>query len=228
MTRRSRSIVLPAALVAVLPAAAGLADDSFPASWRGSPNSIVAGWDFWGGPGPGPGLSIPGFYQANPDILPDVKAWAQWDSQVLVQNSLFGRNSVLEVGFAGTPGDLGFAVRNYPGFDQTYVRIQVTYWPDGAAPLSFGSGELPGDPPWQFPDTFPAIASNTTVHPDGWVTSSYDWLLDPSPSITGVGILFTAYPAYIDQVWIDTWAVPAPSSAALLAFGGLLAARRRR
>lgn len=219
----------PSALaLALAPIGVASADDSFPPSWRGNPNSITAAWDFWGAPGPGPGIVTPGFYQANPDILPDLKAWAQWDSQTLVQNSLFGRTSVLEVGFTSVPSDVGFAVRNYSGFDQTYVRIQVTYWPDGGAPLSFGSGDVPGDPPWQFPDTFPAIASNTTVHPDGWVTSSYDWLLDPSPAIAGVGVLFINYPAYIDQVVIDTWAVPAPGSVTLVAFGGALLARRRR
>lgn len=228
MNRRTQSISVCSVIVALVPAAVGLADDAFPPSWRGSPNSIVSGWDFWGAPGPGPGLSTPGFYSANPDILPDLKAWAQWDSQTLVQASLFGRTSVLEVGFAGASSDIGFAVRNYAGFDQTYARIQITYWPDGSAPMSFGSGELPGDPPWQFPDTFPASVTNTIVHPDGWVTSSYDWILDPGPAITGIGVTFTGYPAYIDQVWVDTWAVPAPGSVALIALGGVLAVRRRR
>ncbi len=217
-------------LIAGLALACGhaFADDMFPPPWRGQPGTVTAGWDFWGAEGPGPRSILPGFYSANPGGLPDLKALASIDSNVYAHNALFGRQSVLEIGPNGLPGDLGFGLRNYAGYTQLKVRAQITYYQGFGTPMDFGIGGIPDDPPWQWPDFIDAVASETYVHTDGWVTAMYEYTLDSSPTFHGFGVIFTEYPAYVDQVWIDTLAIPSPAGLALLSLAGWTASARRR
>ncbi len=113
----------------------------------------------------------------------------------IAADALFGRQSVLEVGPNGLPGDIGFALRNYNGYTQLTGRAQITYFQGFGAPLEFGIGGIPDDPPWQRPDFTAAVASDTFMHPDGWVTAMYEYTLDSSPTFHGFGIIFTEYPA---------------------------------
>lgn len=219
--------LLCGAVVAVC-AAQAKGDDWFPADWRGEPQTIVAAWDYWGLAGSGPRLIMPGYYQANPDIFTDPRARAYIDSEVLVHNSLFGRQSVLEVGYRGIPGELAFAISNYSGYAQMFVRFQITYWPSGGAPMNFGVGVVGGDPPWFFMDYEPAVVTDAHMHPDGWRTAAYDLLIEPGDTFGGLGVVFTELPVYVDQVWIDTWAIPSAGASSLLAAAGLLTVHRRR
>ena len=209
-------------------AASVRADDVFPPSWRGQFGTVTAAWDFWGQEGFGPRSINAGFYSANPGGLPDPLARAYIDSNVYVHNSLFGRQSVLEIGPNGAPGDIGFGMQNYPGYDSLIVHIQITYYPGGGAPLQFGIGPDSDTPPWQWQEYVPAVVGDTFMHDEGWRTATYGFTVDPSTTFHGFGIIFTDYPAYVDQVVVDTRAVPAPSALALLALGAGAAARRRR
>ncbi|MFG0285890.1 MAG: GC-type dockerin domain-anchored protein [Phycisphaerales bacterium JB039] len=193
------------ALAAAGPAA--VADDVFPPPWRDQTNTVTAGWGFWGLAGPGPRSSPAGYYAANPGGLAEPLARSYINSEVLVQDFLFGRQSVLEVGFRSIPGTLAFGLANYLGYDDKVVYLQITYYPGGGAPLFFDVGTVPGDPPWQWMDTRPAVVGDTFMHPDGWRTAVYGFKLEPAPAFEGVGIVFTTYPAYVSQIVIDTQAI---------------------
>lgn len=202
------------------------ADDVFAPSWRGDSLTILAGWDYWGLAGFGPRSIMPGFYQANPDIFAEPRARAYIDSGVLVHDSLFGRPSVLEIGYDSNPAMLAFSMANYIG--TLHYRLQITYYPGGGAPMDFGIGGGDGDPPWFFADFVDAIVVDAFMHPDGWRTAAYDLSFNPYAGSNGVSIIFTEYPVYVDQVWIDTLAIPTPGAGALLAVAGLVSLRRRR
>lgn len=202
------------------------ADDWFAPDWRGDPLTIVAGWDYWGLGGFGPRSVMPGFYQANPDIFSQPRARAYFDSGVLVHDSLFGRSSVLEIGFDSNPATLAFGITNYTG--TLHYRVQVTYYPGGGAPLDFGVGASVGDPPWIFNEFVAAVVTDAHMHPDGWRTAVYDLSFNPYSGSSGISIIFTEYPVYVDQVWIDTLAIPSPGAGSLLAVLGLMSVRRRR
>lgn len=221
-----RSVLIGTAAFAC--AGSAMADDWFQPDWRGQPNTVVAGWDYWGLAGFGPRSIAAGYYSANPDIFPEPRALAYIDSGVLVHDMLFGRQSVLEIGYDSNPAILSFGLANYSGFAQKYVRIQITYYPGGGAPMDFGYGTFTGDPPWPFVDFVDAVVTDAYMHPDGWRTAAYDFVVEPSSAFEGIGIIWTEYPAYVDQVWIDTWAVPEPGAVALLGLAGLCGTRRRR
>ena len=196
------------ALAAAAPAA--IADDVFPPPWRGQSNTVTAGWGFWGLAGPGPRTSPASLYLANPGGLAEPVAISYFDSEVLVQDFLFGRQSVLEVGYRSVPGTLAFGIANYAGYDDKTIYMQFTYHPSGSAPMLFRVGSASAAPPWPWQDTYPAVVGDTMVHPDGWVTSTYGFTM-PAPDIgEAIYIDFITYPAYVSQVVIDTHAICYP------------------
>jgi hypothetical protein len=111
------------------------------------------------------------------------------------------------------------------------IRIQVTWWSGGddieATNVWFSGPSWPsGDPD----AGFEWVPSQEYTHADNWVTSAFDFTLEPNPSQEVIGIYSSGY-VYLDQVVIDTWCVPEPSTLVLLAtaaVGLLLFVRRRR
>ena len=208
-------------------------DDQFPPDWRGNFGTVTAGWDYWGPEGLGPRtvmLSEPQLIQANPGGFADPwPAWAHFNSSVYVHDDIGGRQSVLEVNEYGT---LSFRLANYDVPNPIkYLQLQITFRQSMGAPMTFDVGSWtgdPGDPPWNFPNTVAAVVDQSYDHGDGWQTNSYWITFEPNPIYEGFGINFTGYPAFIDQVVIDTWCIPEPASLSLLAVGCLLLTRRRR
>ena len=240
---RFRAMVVCLFVVTSVAAAATCwADDVFPPDWRGSYGTVTAGWDYWGQPGPGPGSAslFEQSVQANPGFggALGVVAYAHWNSSVMVFDVINGRQSVLEVNSGGGLGPVGFGIKNYAFPNpEKLIRVQVTSLGPGVMDFYVGVGDTdPGDPPWSpiWPLTkIDAIVADAYQHDDGWVTRAYDMRLEPNPRWENIyfdwGYTVPFDSVFIDQVVIDTWCVPEPSSLALLTIGivGLLIGRRK-
>ena len=63
---------------------------------------------------------------------------------------------------------------------------------------------------------------------DGWYTILYSFTIEPNPIFEDIYIKFSSYPAYVDQVVIDTHCVPEPTTILLIAGGivGLVLRKR--
>lgn len=226
---KTRLCMLSCAVAGLLCSGA-IADDVFAPNWRGDFLTVTAAWDYWGQEGPGPGTAQPGFYDANPGGLGANPALAYWGSNSYVHDNLFNRQSVLEIGVDSNPDTLQFGLLNYGNGDRKDILIQVTYYQGFGAPLSFDVGALTdiGSPPFPLTDTVAATVLDTMAHPDGWVTSSYGFSLTPKPQAEGLQINFTSYPAYIDQVVIDTRSIPSPGALGVVLIAGVAVSSRRR
>ncbi|MFH1748671.1 MAG: PEP-CTERM sorting domain-containing protein [Planctomycetota bacterium] len=226
--------VVGVAICLLVVGAAALADDVFPPDWRGNYGTMTAGWGFWGGEGLGPRVLLQSeaqLIQANPGGFADpFPAWAYINSQVYVHDQLGNRQSVLEINDGGT---LAFRLSNYDQDNpQKHLKLQITFRQSMGAPMTFDVGAWtgdPGDPPWNYPNTVAAVVDESFDHGDGWQTNSYHIWFEPNPLYEGFGINFTAYPAFVDQVVIDTWCIPEPATLSLvvLAIGGSALLRRR-
>ncbi len=224
--------LLTLALLLVFCVGVAQADDVFPPDWRGNFGTVTAGWDFFGPEGLGPRTLLQTeaqLIQANPGGFAEVyPSRCYFNSQVYVHDQLWQRQSVLEVNAGGT---LSFALSNYEGGPEKTLLMQITFRPGYGAPMNFDVGAYPsdpGDPPWTLPDTVSAVVLDSFLHDDGWQTNQYGLTFEPNPRFEGFGINFTEYPAFIDQVVIDTWCVPEPASLWLLLCVGAGALTRRR
>lgn len=214
-------------LVAVA-AAPALGDNIFPPDWRGEYGTIMAEWDDWGPAGPGPGLSVytGDEITANPGGFdPEAPAaYASWGDGTSVQDEFSGRQSVLEVNWDGGMAPVSVGLLNYDWDNpEKRIRLQVTSMGPEVLNFYLASGDWdPGEPQWSTLslEKMAAVVSETNDHDDGWVTRAYDFTIEPNPLWEAVlldwGFNTGFDPVHIDQIVIDTWCVPEPSSTALL------------
>ncbi len=229
----ARMLVVMAGLVMTF-GGATMADDVMPPPWGGMLNSQWAEWDTWNG---GMAGDIPSdIFSANPQTLgPPV---ARSSGQYLGQFQ--GRLDVIEM---NQHDDLTFMLDNFDDPNpEKRIWLQVTYWIglEMTPETSFFGVNLwlpssPTDP--IFVPAFPGSPNFITrvEHIDditreltGWATDVYEFIIQPNPDWEQIGLKFDAYPAYVDQVVIDTICVPEPATMGMLAIGAGMFVRRRR
>ncbi len=226
-----------------------VADDPFPPPWHGEWSQTFQYWEFnteetgqqdlnedglpdgLAPTGPGPldqGQGIPGIpYEeqgGSPGYLPSTNVVVypsppDWMATDTTHNSD-------RVGIWSLSGSIDVTVDNHdPDNEFKWVWVQITWaeeFPgDGSVPKI--DNLAPGaDPAW------PVTQTNEMDWGDGWKTTLYEWRIYPNPEFEtftigfeqGGGIL-------VDQLVIDTWCIPEPTSLALLALGALAMLRRR-
>ena len=228
--RRTALLVMAGAILC----GAGLAgaDDLFPPTWRGDNRTIFAQWDTWG-----VDWNIPAVTTYEPDVLQIVPPggagipeydWVGgtiWQSYTSPSTDGATRNDVvmLEQDY-----DLGFIIPNFPGGPQKIMDIQITYAvDDGWLPLAGPAWIVTGG---EVVDAYFVTWALT----DGWATDLFELIIEPNPSEEYIALYFQdasglpMYPAYVDQVVIDTICIPEPATMSLLALAGVAALRRRR
>ncbi len=203
-----------------------LADDVFPPTWRTQYGTMMTEWDSWTG---FPSAISPDVITGNPSVPPGgANAVAAGSTQFRATD--LNRTNVLLM------SDQDGIIFNLDNFDTPnpfkFVRIQITYnITDAVAGIPSGFDVwTPGHPDVLYPAN---MVATTEADEDGWVTSAYDFTLEPNPIEESIGLKFVSkaenpYPflARVDQVVIDTWC-PEPATMSLLILGGLALLRRR-
>ena len=218
-----RALVVPTCLL--LACSWAIADDVFPPLWqRGMDRTVEAEWDTWDANG------FPDVWNAAPPLAESASFTLGAAANVLATYA--GRSDVVEL---TADLDLSFHVPNYLAGDQKTIWLQVTYYdPNGDSEI-VPALDVPSGIQWELiPEGAGPASDYRHEHGGGWITRRWILLASPNPEweeiqLSSVGVEGPVYPAYVDQVVIDTLCIPEPATACLLALGTLrLFTKRRR
>lgn len=196
-----------------------LADDVFPPVWRGETNTVFAEWDTWEGFNTTPTPFYPDMWTSNPEGLTSPDAQAYGTAAYLP--SYESRSDVVQINGLN---QIDFLMPNFIGEDLTELWIQLTYWVADTTDITFlldtdpYTGAIFGP---QFEGTF--------EHEYGWVTEAYSFTILPSVASELITLDFAgaaSMPVYLDQIVIESVAVPEPAALALFAVALVLLRRR--
>jgi hypothetical protein len=197
-----------------------LADNMLAPLWRGENNTVFAEWDTWTGFSTTGTPFYPDTWMSLPADLPTPDAQAYGTAEYLPTYE--SRNGVVEL---NDMYQIDFLMPNFLDFDLTEVWIQLTYWAAAPTEALF------------LVDTNPYTAGisgpyfeGACMHEFGWVTEAYSFTIQPGVSSELIALDFAGAhtsPVYLDQVVIDSIAVPEPTSLALAALLCLALVRRR-
>ena len=201
-----------------------LADDVAPPPWSGgAPGSLFAEWDTWGGH---PGLMAPDQWFHN--IPHTVTAPVATGPHATSRPSVGEPNERFDVMEVTAHDGLMFHLDNWDQRNpEKLIRIQITYRSGGGEPIGFNVWPSL-DPVGEglFIPAVPFLIDPRDLQGE-WLTGVYDFTMVPNPEAETIGLKFSDYPVFVDQVVIDTICVPEPASIALLAMGGLALLRKR-
>jgi hypothetical protein len=200
-----------------------LADNIIPPSWRGQPGTVTAEWDNWEGYSY---MMYPDAWTSNPQLSSTPNAHAYNGASLLP--TFNGRTNVIEL-----TGDrqIDFWLPNFDNKNPYKdVWIQVTYF---ATPNQWSSVDASVFP-YSAEISEPVLITEYP-HGDGWFTDVWNLQIYPNPASEFIYVNFTnglygiepSYPAYLDQVVIDT-ICPEPTTICLLGLGALSLIRRKK
>jgi hypothetical protein len=201
-------------------AGTALADIAITPDWRGLPGTVTAEWDSWSGSS---SSMSPDYWTSNPS-LPQFPPNAGTDGTLL--SEFEGRTDVIEL-----TGDyqIEFSMPNFPPNDHKEMLVQVTYY--ATTSFQFSWLDVVADEA-DIGQTF----IGAYYMGEGWWTDVWSVQIYPNPESETIFVNFSdmygtgesLYPAYLDQVVIDTWCVPEPATICLLGLGALSLIRRKR
>ncbi len=207
-----KKLLLAVAMLAII-VSVSVADDLNPPPWRGLPGTTTTEWLFTT-PDPNP---LPDF-ERNPYNPVGQGAMMRTEQNSFWEQFWEGRNGVWHLS-----GGLDAWLWNRPEPNPLKeIWVQVTWWSDplqGGIPLVT---EVDGQVIYH-----DGIEIQGLPHPNGWITSTFLITLPYNPPWEEV---FIRGDIWVDQLVIDTYCVPEPSTIIALVggFGSLLAFRRRR
>jgi len=200
-----------------------LADDLYPPTWRGLPGTVTAEWDSWTGFGY---MMYPDSWNSNPGLPYPPDSYAYNGTTLLPEYN--GRTNVIEL-----TGDrqIDFWLPNFDN-ENPYkdVWIQVTYYAVSGDQYSSVDAYA-----YMAEVTEPVLITEYSYE-GGWYTDVWNLQIRPNPEWELIYVNFTAgvggteplYPAYLDQVVIDTICVPEPATICLLGLGAVSLIRRKK
>ncbi len=201
------------------------ADDVIIPPWADQPGTVVAEWDSWTG---FPDLMSPDEWYSNPpyQLYPP---YAIVDESAELLESYEGRGNVIKL---NGDDELKFHMTNFgDGGEDSYkdIWIQVTYHPiDPNQYFWFAvTADIAGISDEFFVDQ--------VDRGGGWYTVAVRCQIWPNPSYEEISLNFfdfsvdePLYPAYVDQVVINTRCIPEPATICLLGLGALSLIKRKK
>jgi len=198
------------------------ADDVAPPQWRGVDRTVFAEWTF-----DRPDTDADN-WSSHPGEVEMETPYYEVDESSVFHETYGTRQNVWEI---NDDFGLDFYMPNFPDGEYKDGWIQITYLVDEdylpiVDPDLYVEGEHEYDVDWDH--------SGTVYHEDGWITDTFWFYIEPNPEGEWIGLYVdegeegSFYPAYIDQVIIDTICVPEPATLSLLAVAGVAVIRRRR